>query len=163
VALISGQSVSIERRGDLLAVSGKGGTPDRACSGLQKIKEHLHTLNAQVPSRLPALQAESALLDSFFTALLRNGDAIMNRTAYRPDQDKTLPDLLRRKIQVDRMLADPSLLGFKIAHDNQVDSSPRLHFLNGQISLLFGMALLASALIAFLVGYFRLLLKSNGN
>ena len=137
-------------------------TQEGACSRLVKVRGYVTgQLNTQVPGIVEALRDESRILGDFFTALLQKGPVISEKTAYRPDQDKTLADLLRRKIQVDRMLADPSLLGFKIVQDIEPDGSPQLHFVTRHTVFLYGMAMIMSVLIVFVVGYFRLLLKSE--
>ena len=159
VLLITKGGVSVDRRGDMLAFSSKHEKSASACLRLQEVKDYLYALNEKVPSMLPVLRRESDFLESFFSGLLQHGFIITQETGYRPENDKTLPDLLSRKIAIDRMLSEPDSLKFKILWDSKVEPSPRVRFLNNHTIFLYALALCASFLIAFLVGFFQSLLK----
>jgi hypothetical protein len=145
----------------MLAFSSKHEKPATACLPLQEVKDYLYALNEKVPSKLPVLRRESDLLESFFYGLLQHGILITQETGCRPEQGMALPELLSRKIAIDRMLSDPDSMQFKIIHNSKVESVRRVRFLNDQTIFLYSLALCASSLIAFLVGFFQFLLKQE--
>ncbi len=159
VLLVTEGRVSVDRRGDMLSFSFAHEKPASACSPLEKVKDYMYALNEKVPSMLPVLRSERDFLGSFFLALLQDGSIVTAKTGYRPDQDKTLPELLRRKIAIDRMLSDSDSLKFKILQNSKVEPAPQVRFLNDHTIFLYALVLCASSLIAFLVGFFQFLLK----
>lgn len=53
--ILSGGTISISQRGDLLAFVATSSTPDHACARLQGVKDYLQDLNTQVPKLLPVM------------------------------------------------------------------------------------------------------------
>jgi hypothetical protein len=161
VAAIASQKVSMEARGALIAFSARGDTQDAACAQLGRVRDYLGTVNSRVSASLALLKNERAQLEIFFATVLLDSDRLEKQFSYVSFLDRSLSDLLRRKIFLDRVVADPALLEFSIHRDVEPDPQPRLHFVTRHTVMIFGVSLLIIALTALLVAYFQVLLKSE--
>lgn len=160
ISFLLEHKVFIEDKGELLKFSMKGVTPEMACSEIVLIKEYvLNHVNIHISVYAKALRRESQFLKDFFKAIMEKNPNMSNEIQSKINSDKQLHELLRRKISVDNILDNTSLLGFTIISDVQIIAPSELYFDIRKKFSFIALFLVYSALISFLVGYFRLRLK----
>lgn len=160
ISLIIEQPVFLEEKGNFLKFSSNSVVKETACSQLVEIKAYVtNHVNGQIPAYTKALRRESKFLEDFFSAVLEKRPSITKEIDSRPDSDKQFHELIRRKIAVDGILENPSLLGFKVISDVRIIAPSELYFdIRKKLPFII-LFLVYSTLISFLVGYFSLTLK----
>ncbi len=160
ISLLTYKNVLMEEKGNFLKFSSNNVSRETACSQLALIKDFvINHVNVRIPGYAEGLRRESEFLEVFFRALLERGHHINQELKLRVDSDKQFHELLRRKITVDGILDDISLLGFKITSDFVIIEPSELYFDITKKFSFIALFLIYSALISFLVGYFKLKLK----